>query len=381
MHKVLRSDHIFDGQALLSNHALVVDSGHIADVLPIDEVPASLPVSYSRPNVTLVPGFNDLQVNGGGDVLFNDAPTVEGLQMIASVHRRHGTTGMLPTLISEDLSTMKAAIEAVSDAHQRVPEVLGIHLEGPFLSKKRPGIHNSSNLRSVGNSDIEVVSSLASGVTLLTLAPDAVSASHIHELRQRGVHVFAGHSDASYEVTKAALTAGVTGFTHLFNAMSPMQTRAPGMVGCALACEDSWVGLIADGHHVHSAVLKLAIRAKTAGKVFLVTDAMPSVGSLRTSFSLNGELISTLDGCNYNERGVLAGSDLDMCSAVNNVVDMCGVDWLEALRMASLYPAQAVGLGDSLGRLKKGYRANIVALNEARQVVESWVDGKDTSEN
>jgi N-acetylglucosamine-6-phosphate deacetylase len=381
MHKVLIGDHIFDGQALLSNHALIVDSGHIAHVLPINEVPESLPVDYSRPNVTLVPGFNDLQVNGGGDVLFNDAPTVEGLQTIASVHRRHGTTGMLPTLISDNVSTMKNAIEAVSDAHQHVPEVLGIHLEGPFLSRARSGIHNSSKLRRVGKGDIEVVSSLASGVTLLTLAPDAVSPSDIRELIQRGVHVFAGHSDASYEETKTAVTAGVTGFTHLFNAMSPMQTRAPGMVGCALECEESWVGLIADGHHVHSVLLKLAIRAKAAGKVFLVTDAMPSVGSSRTSFSLNGELISTLDGCNYNERGVLAGSDLDMCSAVNNVVDMCGVDWLEALRMASLYPAQAIGLGDSLGRLKKGYRANIVALNEARQVVESWVDGNDTSKN
>jgi N-acetylglucosamine-6-phosphate deacetylase len=381
MHKVLRSDHIFDGQALLSNHALIVDGGYIADVLPINEVPESLPVNYSGPNVTLVPGFNDLQVNGGGDVLFNDLPTVEGLQTIASVHRRHGTTGMLPTLISDDVLTMKKAIEAVSDAHQRVPEVLGIHLEGPFLSRERSGIHNSAKLRSIGTGDIEFVSSLSSGVTLLTLAPDAVSPSHIRELSQRGVHVFAGHSDANYEDTKVAVTAGVKGFTHLFNAMSPMQTRAPGMVGCALECEESWVGLIADGHHVHPALLKLAIRAKAAGKVFLVTDAMPSVGSSRASFSLDGELISTRDGCNYNERGVLAGSDLDMCSAVNNLVDMCDVDWLEALRMASLYPAQAVGLGDSLGRLTKGYRANIVALNEARQVVESWVDGSDTSEN
>ena len=381
MYKVLKSGHIFDGQILLSHHALIVDSGYILDVVPLDEVPESLSVQCMGSNVTLVPGFNDLQVNGGGDVLFNDLLTVEGLQTIARVHRRYGTTGMLPTLISDTASAMQNALRAVDDAHQCVPEVLGIHLEGPFLSRERPGIHNSSKLRSLRKGDIELVSSLRSGVTLLTLAPDAVSPSDIRELTRRGVRVFAGHSDASYEAAKAALAAGVRGFTHLFNAMSPIQTRAPGMVGCALECEESWVGLIADGHHVHPALLKLAVRAKSAGKAFLVTDAMPSVGGSRASFPLYGELISTRDGCNYNDRGVLAGSDLDMCSAVNNVVDMCGIDWLEALRMASLYPAEAIGLGDTLGRLKKGFRANIVALNDARRVVESWVDGIDTFGN
>jgi N-acetylglucosamine-6-phosphate deacetylase len=321
----------------------------------------------------LAPGFIDCQVNGGGGVLFNDGPTVDGVRRIAQAHRRFGTTGLLPTLISDNATTMRSAISAVAQAiEQRVPGVLGIHLEGPFLAKPKKGIHDASKFRVPDGADIDLI---AGGVkTLLTVAPEEVPPHVIGELSRRGVIVAAGHTNATYEQTRAALDRGMRGFTHLYNAMSPLQGREPGAVGAALEDPESWCGVIVDGHHVHAAALRVALRAKPRGKVFLVTDAMPPVGSDDPAFRLNGETITCRGGKCTNEAGTLAGSALDMAAAVRNTVATLGVDLAEALRMASPYPAAFIGLAHSHGRIAPGYAADLVAVDDGH-VVETWCAG------
>jgi N-acetylglucosamine-6-phosphate deacetylase len=325
----------------------------------------------------LAPGFIDVQVNGGGDVLFNDAPGVETIARIAQAHRRFGTTGLLPTLISTDPGTMHAAMAAVDAAiAQGVPGVLGIHLEGPFLASARKGVHDARAFRTPGKEEIELICSLQHGRTVLTLAPECASPEIIHELSARRVICCIGHTAADYAQTRAALEAGARGFTHLFNAMTPMQGREPGVVGAALEDAESWCGLIVDGFHVHPGSLRVALAAKSHGKLMLVTDAMPPVGGKSSSFSLDGRRIECRGGRCTTADGTLAGSALDMASAVRNTVGLLGTPLEEAMRMAALYPAAFLGLDHELGRMAPGYRADIVALDENLHVRETWVGGE-----
>jgi N-acetylglucosamine-6-phosphate deacetylase len=324
----------------------------------------------------LLPGFIDCQVNGGGGVLFNDAPNIETLRRIANAHRRFGTTGLLPTLISDDTTVMRAAIQATDAAIvQGVPGILGIHLEGPYLSPERKGVHNPAKFHGPNSSDIELVCSLQNGRTLLTLAPERVAPEVLRELVTRGVIVAAGHTATDYAQTRAALDAGLRGFTHLFNAMTPLGSREPGVVGAALEDKNSWCGLIVDGHHVHPATLRIAIAAKAKGKMFLVTDAMPPVGSDNPIFYLDGEAITCRDGICATAQGTLAGSALDMATALRNTVGMLGIPLAEAARMASTYPAEFLGLQHSHGRIAAGYRADLVVLDDDLSVHETWIAG------
>lgn len=324
----------------------------------------------------LLPGFIDVQVNGGGGLLFNDAPNVETLRGIAAAHRTFGTTGLLPTLITDTAEQMRAALEAVDDAiEQRVPGILGIHIEGPFLANARKGIHNADLFRQPDDDDIEALIAPHRGPVMLTLAPDQVPPHIIARLSGAGVIVVAGHTAADYATTRAALDAGVCGFTHLYNAMTPLASRDPGVVGAALDDPHSWCGLIVDGHHVHPATLRIAVAAKTRGKCVLVTDAMPPVGSDRPDYVLNGQTIVMRDGICQNEAGVLAGSGLDMASAVRNAVHMLGLPLAEASRMASAYPAAWIGLGRTHGRIAAGYQADFAVMDDALVVHETWVQG------
>ncbi len=324
----------------------------------------------------LLPGFIDCQVNGGGGVLFNDSPSVETLRRIASAHRRFGTTGLLPTLISDDTAVMRAAIDATDAAiTQGVPGILGIHLEGPYLSPDRKGVHNPAKFHVPDSSDIDLVCSLQNGLTLLTLAPERITPEVLRELVARGVIVAAGHTAADYTQTRAALDAGLRGFTHLFNAMTPLGSREPGVVGAALEDKNSWCGLIVDGHHVHPTTLRIAIAAKSKGKMFLVTDAMPPVGADDAVFYLDGEAITCRDGLCATAQGTLAGSALDMATAVRNTIEMLGIPLAEAARMASTYPAEFLGLQQSHGRIAAGYRADLVVLNDDLSVHETWIGG------
>lgn len=377
MSRALVNGRVFDGQGLHTGLAVVLEEGRVSAVQPEAELPATVTQRIDLEGRMLAPGLIDIQVNGGGGVMFNDAPTLETLQTMAAAHRRFGTTGFLPTLISTGIETMKTAIEAVRQAVAgAVPGVLGIHLEGPFLNPDRRGIHNADRFRVLNEQTFELVTALPEACTLVTLAPERTSAEMITRLKDKGVLVFGGHSAASYEQTRVALDAGLRGFTHLFNAMSPMESRAPGMVGAALEDDHSWCGMIADGRHIHPATFAVAVAAKRKGYSVLVTDAMASVGSETRSFHFDGRDIEVADGSCRLASGALAGSNLDMLSAVRNTVDFTGLGPTEALRMASTYPAHALGLEDELGYIRAGYRANFIELDDDLNLHRSWIDGE-----
>ena len=356
---------------------VLVEGERIVDVVAADDARVAQAQPHDLGGRLLLPGFIDTQVNGGGGVLFNDAPDVDSLRRIAAAHARYGSTGLLPTLISDDLDTMRRAVAAVDAAiAEGVPGILGIHLEGPFLSVERRGVHDPAKIRAIDAQGADIASSLRHGKTLLTLAPERTTPEVIRELSARGVIVAAGHTTANYEQIRTALAAGVRGFTHLFNAMTPLQSREPGAVGAALDDAASWCGLIVDGHHVHPATLGIAIRAKVAGKMMLVTDAMPPVGADDPTFRLGGELVTCKDGICLTPAGVLAGSCLDMAGAVRNTVRMLGLPLEEAARMASTYPAAFLGLEATHGRIAAGYRADLVVVNDDIGVDETWIGGE-----
>lgn len=378
MKTVLRNARILAGDEFRDDLAVVIEDGRIT-ALVSDAAPqlGSADEQVDLGGGWLLPGFIDAQVNGGGGVLFNNTPDVDSLRTLAAAHRRFGTTGLLPTLISDDVQVMRRAIDATRAAiAQGVPGVLGIHLEGPYIAPARKGTHDANKFRVPDADEIAMAASLDNGVTLLTLAPERVPLESIRALVERGVIVAAGHTAASYEEARAGLDAGIRGFTHLYNAMSPLTGREPGVVGAALEDRDSWIGIIADGVHVHPASLRVALAAKPRGKVMLVTDAMPPVGADSPSYELYGEVITAVDGVVRNAAGSLAGSALDMATAVRNAVHLLGLPLDEAARMASRYPAQFLNLDDRLGEIAEGYQADLVLLDDALQVRATWIAGE-----
>lgn len=365
---------LFDGVNLRKDMAALIRGGQIAAICGREEVPSSMMVQELPETVWLVPGFVDIQVNGGGDLLLNDAPTSEAIQTIARAHRRFGTTSLLPTLISDSPEKMPPALAAVEEAAAANPSILGIHLEGPFLSPEKAGVHDPRAIRRPTEEDVALITSKRKATTLVTLAPEQVGERVVAELARADIHVALGHSMATYAQTVAAMRQGLTGFTHLFNAMRPLQAREPGPIAAALESPEAWYGLIVDGIHVAPAMLRLALRG--AGHPILVTDAMPPVGGTRRSFRLNGEDILVRDGRCATSNGTLAGAALDMATAVRNCVELLDVPLTDALRYASTHPAQYLGLGHVLGRLLPGYRADIVALDPvAIKVLQTWVAG------
>ncbi|MEO6800023.1 MAG: N-acetylglucosamine-6-phosphate deacetylase [Rhodanobacter sp.] len=356
--------------------AVVLDGEHIAALIPRSEPSLRGMPQQDLGGAMLLPGFIDVQVNGGGGVLFNEAPTVEAIRRIGASHRRYGTTGFLPTLISDDMDVMRTALIAVEQAlAEGVPGLLGIHLEGPYLAPARKGVHDAKYFHVPRSEELALLCAPHRGIRLVTLAPDRVPLDDICVLVDAGVIVCAGHTAADYATTRASLDAGVRGFTHLFNAMTPFGSREPGVVGAALDDADSWCGIIVDGHHVHPASLRVAIAAKAHGKMMLVTDAMPPVGADSPEYVLNGETILVKDGVCQTAQGVLAGSALDMATAVRNTVQLLGHPLDEAVRMASTYPAAFLGLGLDHGRIDVGCRADLVVLDEEYAVARSWIGG------
>lgn len=367
---------VLTAQGFRDDLAVLIDGRDIQSLLPLADLPAQA-ARHDLQGASLLPGYIDAQVNGGGGVLFNNAPNVDALRRIGEAHRQFGTTGFLPTLISDDADVMREAIAATRAAIEAgVPGVLGIHLEGPYLAPARKGTHDAGKFRVPDQAEIAMAASLDNGVTLLTLAPERMPLESIRDLVARGVIVAAGHTAGTYEEIRAGLQAGISGFTHLYNAMSPLQGREPGAVGAALEDRHSWCGIIADGHHVHAGSLRVALAAKPVGKVFLVTDAMPPVGSDDPSYVLYGETITVQDGVVRNAAGSLAGSALDMATAVRNAVQMLGLSLEEAARMASTYPADFLGLSSTHGRIAPGYRADLVAVDADLKVVGTWIHGQ-----
>ena len=374
--RVLIDDRLADDVCVL------VEGGRIIDIVGLADARCATAQQHDLGGNLLLPGFVDSQVNGGGGVLFNDAPSVESIRAIGNAHRKFGTTGFLPTLISADLDVVANAIKAVQAALAAgVPGVLGIHIEGPFLNVERKGIHDRDKIRELDPGAVELLTSLRGGRTLVTLAPEMTTPDMIKKLVIAGVVVSAGHTNATYEQIRGALQEGLTGFTHLFNAMSQLTAREPGVVGAALDDPDSWCGIIVDGEHTDPVVLRIALRCKPHSRFMLVTDAMPGVGTNQTSFNLQGRKITVSGMVCVDEDGRLAGSNIDMASCVRNAVKLLHLPLPEAARMASRYPAEFLGLSHDTGRIRAGYRANLVLADENLQVLETWIDGRTSGED
>lgn len=369
---------LFDGTRWHDRAAVLVETGRIVAVVAQDDLQRGVPVE--RVEGALAPGFVDAQVNGGGGVMLNDAPTSATMQAIAAAHRPYGTTALLPTLITDAPQAVTAAIAAA--VARGADAIAGLHLEGPHLAPARKGTHLASLMRPMADADLAELCAAARALPalLLTLAAEQVSPDQVRALVAAGATVSLGHTDCTADAAAALFTAGATGVTHLFNAMSALGHRAPGLVGAALEAPGVWAGIIADGAHVDPAALRIALRAKRGpGRLFLVTDAMSLVGSDRQSLTLNGRTIHrhATPGAVSRltlEDGTLAGSDLDMATAVRFAVDRLDLPLDEALRMASLYPATFLRLPDR-GRIAPGCRADLVALDDALQVARVWVGG------
>jgi N-acetylglucosamine-6-phosphate deacetylase len=366
------ADLLHDGvaEAPRRDMAVAVEGGRIAALCPAAEAPAGAPRF-----AVVAPGFIDLQINGGGGVLFNHAPEAATVARIARAARRGGTAHLMPTFITDAGTRYVQAIAAVAAARAAgVPGILGVHLEGPFLSPARPGIHPAHHIRPLVPEDVALLRAAPCPV-LLTLAPEAQPPALVAELAAAGVILFAGHSEASFEEMGAAAARGVRGVTHLFNAMSQLQGRAPGVVGAALTDPRLAAGIIADGHHVHPGNLGLAARAM-GGRLFLVTDAMATLASDLAGFDLFGVPVRLEAGRLVSPEGTLAGAHLAMDEAVRGMVARAGLSLGRALAMASGNAARAIGLADELGRIAPGWRASLTCLDEALHARAVMIDGE-----
>lgn len=375
---VLTGARIFDGERFFNDHAVVVEADRIAAILPYSERPHG--AARDLGGGLLAPGYIDVQVNGGGGVLFNDDPTPEGIARIAAAHRKHGTVGLLPTLVTDTPQLTAAAIAATREARHLTPATLGIHLEGPFLDPARKGAHELRHIRNLEAGDITTIVEAKCGAVMLTLAPNRVHAESIAELAQHGVLVSLGHSDASYAEACAAVKAGARAFTHLFNAMSAPAGREPGMVGAALDLDEAFVGIIADGHHVHEANLRIAFAAKRHDRFMLITDAMPPAAGGPDQFDLQGRHVTRAEGCLRLEDGTLAGSVLTMDEAVRYAVKVTRLELGDALAMASRVPATCLRRETELGLIAPGYLASLIHLDDDLRVRETWIEGRPAAD-
>lgn len=369
---------LFDGETWHERSALLVTGGSVERIAPEGAVPAGYDAVRLDGGV-LAPGFVDLQVNGGGGAMLNGDPSVATIEKICRAHRRFGTTALLATLITDTPETTARAIQAGQAAETRVAGFLGLHLEGPHLSVARKGAHDPKLIRLMSEADlaelIEAKQELS--VLLCTVAPESVSLDKIARLAAAGVKVSLGHSDLGFAAQTKAAEAGASLVTHLFNAMSQLGNREPGLVGAALDMGSLSAGLIADGFHVDPAAVRIALKAKAGpGKIFLISDAMATIGTDLTKFTLNGRTIHRKDGRLTLSDGTLAGADLDMASAVRFMHKRTGLELGEALRMASLYPAEAVGAAPERGRLVPGSRADMVYLTEGIETKKVWIGGE-----
>ncbi|WP_114395326.1 N-acetylglucosamine-6-phosphate deacetylase [Oleisolibacter albus] len=381
MRQFLTGCRIFTGTDMREDYGVLLEDGDITALVPADEAPAGVTMVPLPEHGLLAPGFLDTQVNGGGGVLFNQTPTLEGVLAIAAAHRRFGTTALLPTFITDSAEGMRRAADAAAEAAARPGSgIAGLHLEGPFISRERRGVHTEAYVRTPTDADLAFLCTLParfpSGRVLLSLAPEVVADSDIARLAAAGLVVAGAHSAASHARTLQAIAAGLAGFTHLFNAMPPIANREPGITLAAMTDPATACGIIADGVHVHPALLRTALALKPEDRLFLVTDAMPPTGTDATSFELHGRTIYRRDGRLVTADGVLAGADIDMAAAMRNAIGLLGLPLERALRMASLYPARYLGLETRIGRIAPGAQADLVLLDTDLRVRGTWVAGQ-----
>lgn len=378
--KIFIGARIFDGERFHDERALIVKDGRVEAIVGRNDLPEGEVVTLT--GGVLSAGFIDAQVNGGGGRMLNDEPSPDSMYMIADGHRPYGTTALLPTLITDTAEATAAAIEAAKVAVKTNRGVVGLHLEGPHLAPARKGAHLAELMRPVEDRDVKafIAAREAIGTLLVTIAAEQVTVSQVRELSEAGVIVSIGHSDSTSEAAEARFDAGARGVTHLFNAMSQLAHRAPGLVGAAIDHPAVWCGIIADGHHVDPKALRTALRAKRGeGKLFFVTDAMSLVGSQMDTFTLNGRTVRRERGgfCSklVLSDGTLAGSDVDMASTIRYGVTYLELTLAEALRMATLYPARFLRLADR-GHLSPGAHADLVHFTDAIEVKATWLSGE-----
>jgi N-acetylglucosamine-6-phosphate deacetylase len=371
----LSNSKIYAGDSWLENHSVLMENGKIVKLCASIDVPLSCPVEDLDGHF-LVPGFVDIQVNGGGGVILNNTPDKSSIETVATAHRKFGTTSLTPTFITDEATKMRKMAAAMEKAWaENSPGIKGIHFEGPFLNVERKGVHDAQLIRPVDDGFLELVKNSNLGQVIVTLAPEKVTTNYIRTLVDAGIIVCAGHTNATYDQTQEAMDAGLTGFTHLHNAMPAMQSRTPGVIGAALASGDSFCGVIADGQHVHWATLSATLAAKGPDKIMLVTDAMSPVGTDETSFMLGDQLIDVRDGRCVTTDGVLAGSALDMATAVRNVSKLAGQTLLSAVKMASTTPAAFLGLNNKIGQIRPGFDADLVLLDKDIKAIKTWIAG------
>ncbi len=378
MTKAIFGARIFDGKTWYDEAALLICDGTITDIVPEADIPAhATPISAEAD--ILVPGFIDLQVNGGGGVMFNDAPSIEGIRTICTAHARFGTTALLPTLITDTRETTMAAIVAGRNAiSQRLPGFLGLHLEGPHLSVARKGAHDPALIRPMEEADLQQLLDCRSvfPAMMVTVAPENVLEGQVARMAEAGLIVSLGHTETSFETAERYANAGARTVTHLFNAMSPLGHREPGMVGAALDNGCLHAGIIADGIHVHPTAMRVALRSKTGpGHIFVVTDAMSPIGTDLTSFTLNGREILRRNKRLTLRDGTLAGADIDMISSFRFLHHTVGLSLEEAIQMVSGHPAEAAQVADKKGALKPGFDADFVLLGDDLTIRSTWIDG------
>lgn len=368
------AESVFIGNEMLHNVPVTFSEN---EIVALDTVPNS--TEHRFPGL-LVPGFIDTQVNGGGGYLFNTDTSLDTLEYMVQAHAQFGTTSLLPTLITSDVNKIAVAADVISEAvSQSMPGVLGIHFEGPHISQPKRGIHDSGCIREISQQEMDIYCRDDLGIKLLTLAPEQVSMEQIRTLVEHNVIISIGHTNATYALTNQAIAAGATGFTHLFNAMSALESREPNSVGAALLNDNCYCGIILDGHHVHPATAKLAYQIKQEQKLLLVTDAMSTVGSKQTNFTFNENNIVRVADKLTNQNGQLAGSALNMISAVNNAQTMLGASLTSALSMASSTPAEFLGIQAHYGSLNIGAKPNFTLLNSEQKnavVTHTWINGK-----
>ena len=375
MKKAITGSKLFNGLDFIEHKALLIDGQNIAGIVNEDDIPTDFKVQKLDGGI-LSPGFIDLQVNGGGGKLFNNSPDNESLNTIISAHQYFGTTSIMPTVISDSLNILQKCTDTISNEIKNNHSLLGIHIEGPFFNVKYRGVHQKQYINTINASYLSLFEKLDKFPVMLTLAPECISIKQLKHLKSLGFKILAGHTDASYDQLEEAIKYGLDGFTHLFNAMGQISAREPGVVGSALDFDKTSASIIVDLHHVHPSLINLSFKLKPKGRLFFVSDSMATINHGEPSFELYDEVVSESKGRIINSEGKLAGSSITQIDAIKNAYQKCNIPLASAISMATLYPAEYLGVAEHIGQLKKGYRANLAHFDSNFHVQNVWLAGK-----
>ena len=380
MKQAITGSKLFNGIDFIEHKALLIDDQHITGIVNEDAIPTDFQVKKLDGGI-LSPGFIDLQVNGGGGKLFNNSPDKESLNTIISAHQYFGTTSIMPTVISDSLNILQKCTDTISNEIDNNHSLLGIHIEGPFFNVKYRGVHQKQYINTINASYLNLFETLNKFPVMLTLAPECISIKQLKHLKSLGFKILAGHTDANYDQLEEAVKYGLDGFTHLFNAMGQISAREPGVVGSAFDFDETSASIIVDLHHVHPSLINLSFKQKPKGKLFFVSDSMATINHGEPSFELYDEVVSESNGRIINSEGKLAGSSITQIDAIKNAYQKCSIPLESAISMATLYPAEYLGVSDYIGQLKKGYRADLTHFDSNFHVQNVWLAGKQIKED